>query len=114
MIYAIGPIYIKERSNSEMQSHIDAEVRLYKSNYHYSMVHQEIACIYITVSLRMYIQHEKALFALANALVDYETLSGTGTCQSSKNKKRRPCVAINADISSARWCAVGVGFNDCT
>lgn len=50
MIYAIGPIYIKERSNSEMQSHIDAEVRLYKSNYHYSMVHQEIACIYITVS----------------------------------------------------------------
>ncbi|XP_038973430.1 ATP-dependent zinc metalloprotease FTSH 11, chloroplastic/mitochondrial isoform X3 [Phoenix dactylifera] len=44
MSNAIGPVYVKERSGSEMQSRIDAE-------------------------------HEKALHALANALLEYETLT---------------------------------------
>nr|KYP58629.1 hypothetical protein KK1_014044 [Cajanus cajan] len=43
---AIGPVHIKERPSSEMQSRIDAEA-----------------------------SHEKALHALANALLEYETLN---------------------------------------
>ncbi|XP_073109149.1 ATP-dependent zinc metalloprotease FTSH 11, chloroplastic/mitochondrial isoform X2 [Elaeis guineensis] len=44
MSNAIGPVYVKERPGSEMQSRLDAE-------------------------------HEKALHALANALLEYETLT---------------------------------------
>ncbi|KAL0403219.1 UNVERIFIED_CONTAM: ATP-dependent zinc metalloprotease FTSH 11, chloroplastic/mitochondrial [Sesamum radiatum] len=48
---AIGPVRFKERPGSEMQSRIDAEVRL------------------------SHFMHEKALHALANALIEYETLT---------------------------------------
>ncbi|KAL1314962.1 hypothetical protein HN51_041765 [Arachis hypogaea] len=59
---AIGPIHIKERPSSEMQSRIDAEVvRLLREAYDR-----------VKALLR---KHEKALHALANALLEYETLT---------------------------------------
>ncbi|KAK8465324.1 hypothetical protein PHAVU_009G054200 [Phaseolus vulgaris] len=59
---AIGPIHIKERPSSEMQSRIDAEVvKLLREAYDR-----------VKALLR---KHEKALHALANALLEYETLS---------------------------------------
>ncbi|OMO50029.1 Peptidase M41 [Corchorus olitorius] len=59
---AIGPIHIKERPSSEMQSRIDAEVvKLLREAYDR-----------VKALLK---KHEKALHALANALLEYETLS---------------------------------------
>ncbi|XVF10024.1 hypothetical protein REPUB_Repub07fG0148500 [Reevesia pubescens] len=59
---AIGPVHIKERPSSEMQSRIDAEVvKLLREAYDR-----------VKALLR---KHEKALHALANALLEYETLS---------------------------------------
>ncbi|XP_035540042.1 ATP-dependent zinc metalloprotease FTSH 11, chloroplastic/mitochondrial-like [Juglans regia] len=58
----IGPVHIKERPSSEMQSRIDAEVvRLLRDAYDR-----------VKALLK---KHEKALHALANALLEYETLS---------------------------------------
>ncbi|KAL3630680.1 ATP-dependent zinc metalloprotease FTSH 11, chloroplastic/mitochondrial [Castilleja foliolosa] len=59
---AIGPVHIKERPGSEMQSRIDAEVvKLLRDAYNR-----------VKALLK---KHEKALHALANALLEYETLS---------------------------------------
>ncbi|KAI9162602.1 hypothetical protein LWI28_028866 [Acer negundo] len=59
---AIGPVHIKERASSEMQSRIDAEVvKLLREAYDR-----------VKALLK---KHEKALHALANALLEYETLS---------------------------------------
>ncbi|KAK6925956.1 AAA ATPase, AAA+ lid domain [Dillenia turbinata] len=59
---AIGPVHIKERPGSEMQSRIDAEVvKLLREAYDR-----------VKALLK---KHEKALHALANALLEYETLS---------------------------------------
>ncbi|XP_042481242.1 ATP-dependent zinc metalloprotease FTSH 11, chloroplastic/mitochondrial-like [Macadamia integrifolia] len=61
MSETIGPVYIKERPGSEMQSRIDAEVvKLLKEAYDR-----------VKGLLK---KHEKALHALANALLEYETL----------------------------------------
>ncbi|KAJ4955790.1 hypothetical protein NE237_012573 [Protea cynaroides] len=61
MSETIGPVYIKERPGSEMQSRIDAEVvKLLKEAYDR-----------VKALLK---KHEKALHALANALLEYETL----------------------------------------
>ncbi|XP_062073481.1 ATP-dependent zinc metalloprotease FTSH 11, chloroplastic/mitochondrial isoform X1 [Humulus lupulus] len=58
----IGPIHIKERPSSDMQSRIDAEVmKLLREAYDR-----------VKVLLK---KHEKALHALAIALLEYETLS---------------------------------------
>lgn len=58
----IGPIHIKERPSSEMQSRIDAEVvKLLREAYDR-----------VKALLK---KHEKALHALANALLEYETLN---------------------------------------
>ncbi|KAJ9539603.1 hypothetical protein OSB04_026109 [Centaurea solstitialis] len=58
----IGPVHIKERPGSEMQSRIDAEVvKLLKEAY------ERVRSL-----LR---KHEKSLHALANALLEYETLN---------------------------------------
>ncbi|KAJ8442098.1 hypothetical protein Cgig2_007936 [Carnegiea gigantea] len=58
----IGPVHIKERPGSEMQSRIDAEVvKLLRQAY--DRVKDLLK------------KHEKALHALANALLEYETLS---------------------------------------
>ncbi|KAF5190761.1 Atp-dependent zinc metalloprotease ftsh [Thalictrum thalictroides] len=58
----IGPVYVKERPGSEMQSRVDAEVvRLLKEAYDR-----------VKALLK---KHEKALHALANSLLEYETLS---------------------------------------
>ncbi|KAL9372191.1 hypothetical protein Peur_034435 [Populus x canadensis] len=62
MSEAIGPVHIKERSSSEMQSRVDAEVvKLLREAYDR-----------VKALLK---KHEKALHALANALLEYETLS---------------------------------------
>ncbi|XP_050221452.1 ATP-dependent zinc metalloprotease FTSH 11, chloroplastic/mitochondrial [Mercurialis annua] len=62
MSEAIGPVHIKERPSSEMQSRIDAEVvRLLRDAYDR-----------VKALLK---KHEKALHAMANALLEYETLS---------------------------------------
>ncbi|KAF9601032.1 hypothetical protein IFM89_015017 [Coptis chinensis] len=59
---AIGPIYVKERAGAEMQSRVDAEVvKLLKEAYDR-----------VKALLK---KHEKALHALASALLEYETLS---------------------------------------
>ncbi|XP_068644466.1 ATP-dependent zinc metalloprotease FTSH 11, chloroplastic/mitochondrial-like [Aristolochia californica] len=59
---AIGPVYIKERPGSDMQSRIDAEVvKLLREAYDRVK--------------RLLKKHEKALHALANALLEYETLT---------------------------------------
>ncbi|KAL5999045.1 ATP-dependent zinc metalloprotease FTSH 11, chloroplastic/mitochondrial [Asimina triloba] len=59
---AVGPVYIKERPGTEMQSRIDAEVmRLLREAYDR-----------VKSLLK---KHEKALHALANALLEYETLT---------------------------------------
>ncbi|KAI4337951.1 hypothetical protein L6164_016312 [Bauhinia variegata] len=59
---AIGPVHIKDRPSSEMQSRIDAEVvKLLREAYDR-----------VKALLK---KHEKALRALANALLEYETLS---------------------------------------
>lgn len=59
---AIGPVHIKERPSSEMQSRIDAEVvKLLRDAYDR-----------VRALLK---KQEKALHALANALLEYETLS---------------------------------------
>ncbi|CAL9152990.1 unnamed protein product [Musa hybrid cultivar] len=59
---AIGPVYVKERPGSELQSRIDAEVlKLLRE-----------ACDRVRQLLQ---KHENALHALANALLKYETLS---------------------------------------
>ncbi|XP_027110122.1 ATP-dependent zinc metalloprotease FTSH 11, chloroplastic/mitochondrial isoform X1 [Coffea eugenioides] len=59
---AIGPIHIKERPGSEMQSRIDAEVvKLLREAYDR-----------VKALLK---KHEKALHVLANALLEYETLT---------------------------------------
>ncbi|XP_002513581.2 ATP-dependent zinc metalloprotease FTSH 11, chloroplastic/mitochondrial isoform X1 [Ricinus communis] len=59
---AIGPVHIKERPSSEMQSRIDAEVvKLLREAYDRVK--------------KLLKKHEKALHALANALLEYETLS---------------------------------------
>ncbi|KAL8160313.1 hypothetical protein V2J09_001850 [Rumex salicifolius] len=59
---AIGPVHIKERPGSEMQSRIDAEVvKLLREAYDR-----------VKALLK---KHEKALHALANALLEYETLN---------------------------------------
>ncbi|KAM7467715.1 hypothetical protein LguiB_015277 [Lonicera macranthoides] len=59
---SIGPVHIKERPGSEMQSRIDAEVvKLLREAYDR-----------VKTLLK---KHEKALHALANALLEYETLS---------------------------------------
>uniref|UniRef100_A0A7N0U667 AAA+ ATPase domain-containing protein n=1 Tax=Kalanchoe fedtschenkoi TaxID=63787 RepID=A0A7N0U667_KALFE len=58
---AIGPVHIKERPSSEMQSRIDAEVvKLLREAYER-----------VKVLLK---KHERALHTLANALLEYETL----------------------------------------
>ncbi|KAF8380084.1 hypothetical protein HHK36_027554 [Tetracentron sinense] len=58
----IGPIHIKERPGSEMQSRIDAEVvKLLREAYDR-----------VKALLK---KHEKALHALAKALLEYETLN---------------------------------------
>ncbi|KAG6422551.1 hypothetical protein SASPL_119128 [Salvia splendens] len=58
----IGPVHIKERPSSEMQSRIDAEVvKLLREAYNR-----------VKALLK---KHEKALHALANALLEYETLN---------------------------------------
>ncbi|XP_062027746.1 ATP-dependent zinc metalloprotease FTSH 11, chloroplastic/mitochondrial [Rosa rugosa] len=58
----IGPVHVKERPSSEMQSRIDAEVvKMLREAYDR-----------VKVLLK---KHEKALHALANALLEYETLS---------------------------------------
>ncbi|CAH9069947.1 unnamed protein product [Cuscuta europaea] len=58
----IGPVHIKERASAEMQSRIDAEVvKLLREAY--DRVKNLLK------------KHEKALHALANALLEYETLS---------------------------------------
>ncbi|XVF12632.1 hypothetical protein REPUB_Repub08aG0135600 [Reevesia pubescens] len=58
---AIGPVHIKERPSSELQSRIDAEVvKLLREAYDR-----------VKALLK---KHEKALHALANALLEYETL----------------------------------------
>ncbi|KAF8042889.1 hypothetical protein BT93_A1270 [Corymbia citriodora subsp. variegata] len=62
MSNAIGPIHIKERPSPEMQSRIDAEVlKLLREAYDR-----------VKALLN---KHEKALHALANALLEYETLN---------------------------------------
>ncbi|CAI9771978.1 unnamed protein product [Fraxinus pennsylvanica] len=59
---AIGPVHIIERPSSEMQSRIDAEVvRLLRDAYNR-----------VKALLK---KHEKALHALASALLEYETVS---------------------------------------
>ncbi|KAL0542473.1 hypothetical protein IC582_022587 [Cucumis melo] len=59
---AIGPVHIKERPSSELQSRIDAEVvKLLRDAYDR-----------VKALLK---KHEKALHALSNALLEYETLS---------------------------------------
>ncbi|CAN6482763.1 unnamed protein product [Victoria cruziana] len=59
---AIGPVYVKDRPGSEMQSRIDAEVmKLIKEAYDR-----------VKTLLK---KHESALHALANALLEYETLT---------------------------------------
>ncbi|KAK1268780.1 hypothetical protein QJS04_geneDACA008166 [Acorus gramineus] len=59
---AIGPVYIKEKTSSQMQSRIDAEViKLLREAYDR-----------VKVLLK---KHENALHALANALLEYETLN---------------------------------------
>ncbi|GLT35824.1 hypothetical protein SLA2020_102430 [Shorea laevis] len=59
---AIGPVHIKERPSSEMQSRIDAEVvKLLREAYDR-----------VRALLK---KHEKALHALANALLECETLN---------------------------------------
>ncbi|KGN49878.1 ATP-dependent zinc metalloprotease FTSH 11, chloroplastic/mitochondrial [Cucumis sativus] len=59
---AIGPVHIKERPSSELQSRIDAEVvKLLRDAYNR-----------VKALLK---KHEKALHALSNALLEYETLS---------------------------------------
>ncbi|XP_011005520.1 PREDICTED: ATP-dependent zinc metalloprotease FTSH 11, chloroplastic/mitochondrial-like [Populus euphratica] len=59
---AIGPIHIKERPSSELQSRVDAEVmKLLKEAYDR-----------VKALLK---KHEMALHALANSLIEYETLS---------------------------------------
>ncbi|KAF3680977.1 ATP-dependent zinc metalloprotease FTSH 11, chloroplastic/mitochondrial [Capsicum annuum] len=59
---AIGPVHIKERPSAEMQSRIDAEVvKLLREAYDR-----------VKALLK---KHEKALHTLANALLEYETLS---------------------------------------
>ncbi|KAE9616246.1 putative ATPase, AAA-type, core, peptidase, FtsH [Lupinus albus] len=59
---AIGPVHIKDRPSSEMQSRIDAEVvRLLRDAYDR-----------VKALLK---KHEKALHVLANALLEYETLN---------------------------------------
>ncbi|CAN1158416.1 ATP-dependent zinc metalloprotease FTSH 11, chloroplastic/mitochondrial [Linum perenne] len=58
----IGPVHVKERPSSEMQSRIDAEVvKLLREAYDR-----------VKALLK---KHEKALHALANALLEYETLT---------------------------------------
>ncbi|KAL8534529.1 hypothetical protein ACS0TY_010515 [Phlomoides rotata] len=58
----IGPVHVKERPGSEMQSRIDAEVvKLLRDAYNR-----------VKALLK---KHEKALHALANALLEYETLN---------------------------------------
>nr|XP_010913815.2 ATP-dependent zinc metalloprotease FTSH 9, chloroplastic/mitochondrial [Elaeis guineensis] len=62
MSNAIGPVYVKERPGSEMQSRLDAEVvKLLREAYDRVK--------------RLLKEHEKALHALANALLEYETLT---------------------------------------
>lgn len=59
---AIGPVSVKERPGSEMQSRIDAEVmKLLRDAYDRVK--------------RLLKKHENALHALANALLEYETLN---------------------------------------
>lgn len=59
---AIGPVHIKERPSSELQSRVDAEVvKLLREAYDR-----------VKALLK---KQEKALHALANALLEYETLS---------------------------------------
>uniref|UniRef100_A0A2P2JQY6 ATP-dependent zinc metalloprotease FTSH 11ic/mitochondrial n=1 Tax=Rhizophora mucronata TaxID=61149 RepID=A0A2P2JQY6_RHIMU len=59
---AIGPVHLKERASSEMQSRIDAEVvKILREAYDR-----------VRALLK---KHEKALHALANALLEYETLT---------------------------------------
>ncbi|CAI9092517.1 OLC1v1027773C1 [Oldenlandia corymbosa var. corymbosa] len=59
---AIGPVHIKERPGSEMQSRIDAEVvKLLREAYDR-----------VKSLLK---KHEKSLHVLANALLEYETLT---------------------------------------
>ncbi|PKA55910.1 ATP-dependent zinc metalloprotease FTSH 11, chloroplastic/mitochondrial [Apostasia shenzhenica] len=58
----IGPVHVKERPGSEMQSRIDAEVvKLLREAYDRVK--------------RLLKKHENALHALANALLEYETLN---------------------------------------
>nr|KYP72134.1 hypothetical protein KK1_004718 [Cajanus cajan] len=61
---AIGPVHIKERPSSEMQSRIDAEASVVKL----------LREAYDRVKALLK-KHEKALHVLANALLEYETLS---------------------------------------
>ncbi|CAF2324688.1 unnamed protein product [Brassica napus] len=62
MCEAIGPVHIKERPSSEMQSRIDAEVvKLLREAY------ERVKSL-----LK---RHEKQLHTLANALLEYETLN---------------------------------------
>ncbi|KAK1274958.1 hypothetical protein QJS04_geneDACA011080 [Acorus gramineus] len=59
---AIGPVFVRERPSSEMQSRIDAEVvKLLREAY--DRVKNLVK------------KHENALHALANALLEYETLN---------------------------------------
>ncbi|CAN8252742.1 unnamed protein product [Cochlearia groenlandica] len=62
MSEAIGPVHIKERPSSEMQSRIDAEV--------VKLLREAYARVKSLLK-----RHEKQLHTLANALLEYETLT---------------------------------------
>ncbi|KAF1869620.1 hypothetical protein Lal_00017195 [Lupinus albus] len=64
---AIGPVHIKDRPSSEMQSRIDAEAIVFQ-------VVRLLRDAYDRVKALLK-KHEKALHVLANALLEYETLN---------------------------------------
>ncbi|CAH8381060.1 unnamed protein product [Eruca vesicaria subsp. sativa] len=88
MSEAIGPVHIKERPSSEMQSRIDAEVGtlfvrfilvpieilLFPSLSVYGQVVKLLREAYERVKSLLK-RHEKQLHTLANALLEYETLT---------------------------------------
>ncbi|KAJ1378639.1 P-loop containing nucleoside triphosphate hydrolase, partial [Sesbania bispinosa] len=77
---AIGPVHLKEKPSSEMQSRIDAEASvmnlyilckiLMMKNHVVKLLREAYDRVKALLK-----KHEKALHALANALLEYETLS---------------------------------------
>ncbi|KAG6495531.1 hypothetical protein ZIOFF_043357 [Zingiber officinale] len=75
---AIGPVHVKERPGSEMQSRIDAEVvKLLREAYERvkRLLKKFSSGLCFSLDFNNHLQHENALHALANALLEYETLS---------------------------------------